>query len=203
MKTLNTVLGSAGGKKPLVSDDGSPNGDGCKCRIKQLCWVHEIRHYQKLFPFFTGQKYWQKKILYQWRKFYHLAKHYADAPPLEQKKQREQIEALFKKITTQMTGYDLLDKQLRITGKKKIRLLTFLDHPYLPIHNNQCELDLRSFVIIRKISGGTKSLAGDKSIARHLSVIQTAQKQGLDVYKTLHGLLTGTLSPSILTENIS
>jgi hypothetical protein len=79
----------------------------------------------------------------------------------------------------------------------------FLDHPYLPIHNNQCELDLRSFVILRKISGGTKSLAGDTSIARHLSIIQTAQKQALDVYQVLHGLLTGTLAPAVLTANIS
>lgn len=203
IQTVNDVLGRNGRKKPFVSDDGSPNGDGCKCPIKQLCWVHEIRHYQKLFPFFTGQKYWQKRILLQWRTFYHLAKYYAEAPPEEQKKQRKQIEKMFDMITVQSTGYDVLDKQLCITRKKRTRLLTFLDHPYLPIHNNQCELDLRSFVIIRKISGGTKSLAGDKSIARHLSIIQTAQKQGFDVYKILDGLLTGTLTPSVLTANIS
>ena len=160
-------------------------------------------HYQKLFPFFTGQKYWQKKILSQWRRFYHLAKHYGEAPPGKQQEQRRQLEELFVTITSRETGYDLLDKQLRTTGKKKERLLTFLDHPYLPIHNNQCELDLRSFVIIRRISGGTKSIAGNNSIARHLSVIQTAQKQGLDIYQTLDGLLTGKLSPAVLTANIS
>ena len=202
-QTVNQVLGRQGRKKPLVSDDGSQNGDACRCRTKQLCWVHEIRHYQKLFPFFTGQKYWQKKILSQWRTFYHLAKHYGEAPPEIQQKQRKQIEDLFDLITSQETGYDLLDKQLRTTRKKKVRLLTFLDHPYLPIQNNQCELDLRSFVIIKKISGGTKSIAGDNSIAWHLSIIQTAQKQGMDVYQILHGLLTGQLSPTILTVNIS
>jgi len=202
-ETVNQVLGRQGRKKPLVSDDGSQNGDSCKCKVKQLCWVHEIMHYQKLFPFFTGQKYWQKKILSQWRRFYHLAKHYGEAPPGKQQEQRRQLEELFVTITSRETGYGLLDKQLRTTGKKKERLLTFLDHPYLPIHNNQCELDLRSFVIIRRISGGTKSIAGNNSIARHLSVIQTAQKQGLDIYQTLDGLLTGKLSPAVLTANIS
>lgn len=202
-QTVNQVLGVQGRRKPLVSDDGSQNGDACRCKAKQLFWVHEVRHYQKLFSFFTKQKYWQRTILSQWRKFYHLAKHYGEAPPEGQKKQRKQIERLFDTITAQVTGYDLLDKQLRITKKKKERLLTFLDHPYLPIHNNQCELDLRSFVIIRKISSGTKSVVGDKSIARHLSIIHTAQKQGLDVYLTLHGLLNGNLSPSILTTHIS
>lgn len=197
---VNQILGIQGRKNPLVSDDGSPNGDSCKNKIKQLCWVHEIRHYAKLFPFFTSHKRLQRKILRQWRTFYHLAKQYG-RDPTEEKKQ--EIKHTFAKITSQVTGYDLVDKQLRLTKKKQNRLLTFLDHSYLPIHNNQCEQDLRQFVIIRKISGETKSQAGDISIARHLSVIQTAQKQALDVYATLNGLLTGSLSPQILTANIS
>ena len=57
-------------------------------------------------------------------------------------------------------------------------------------------------MIIRKISGETKSVRGDKSLERHLSIIQTAQKQGLNVFKTLHGLLTNQLSPAVLTANI-
>jgi len=97
------------------------------------------------------------------------------------------------------TGYEALNHQLSLTKQKRERLLLFLDYPFLPIHNNQCEGDLREFVIIRKISGETKSLAGDRSIERHLSVIQTARKQGLNVFETSNGLLTGTLSPAILT----
>lgn len=195
-QVMNTLLGKSGRKKPFVSDDGSPNGECLKCKDKQLCWVHEIRHYKKLFPFFNSHQKLQKNILLQWRRFYHLAKSYGRDPTQEKKKY---IEQLFEKITNQQTGYDLLDKQLRLTRKKKGRLLLFLTYPFLPIHNNQCEQDLREFVIIRKISGETKSTAGDRSIERHLSVIQTAKKQGLDVFQTLHGLLTGELSPSILT----
>lgn len=195
-RVMNKLLGSNGRKKPFVSDDGSPNGECLKCKDKQVCWVHEIRHYKKLFPFFTSHQRLQKDILLQWRKFYHLAKEYGPDPTQEKYKQ---IEQLFEKITSQQTGYDLLDKQLRLTNRKKERLLLFLKYPFLPIHNNQCEQDLREFVIIRKISGETKSTAGDRSIERHLSVIQTAKKQGLDVFQTLHGLLTGELSPAILT----
>lgn len=201
-KTLNRLLGKNGRKKPFVSDDGSPNGECLRCKDKQLCWVHEIRHYKKLFPFFNHYQTLQQKTLVQWQEFYHLAKHYGETPPEQQEKKKIEIQALFDQITSQVTGYDLLDKQLKLTMKKKGRLLLFLDHPGLPIHNNQCEQDIRPFVIIRKISGGTKSYRGDKSLARHLSVIQTAQKQGLDVYRTLHGLLTGTLTPAILTANI-
>lgn len=198
-KTLNMLLGVKGRQKPFVSDDGSPNGDGCRCKIKQLCWVHEVRHYKKLFPFFNSHKILQEDILSQWQRFYHLAKQYGHDPTEEK---RLEVETLFDHITSQTTGYDLLDKQLLLTRKKKDRLLTFLDHPELPIHNNQCEQDLREFVIQRRISHETKSVRGDRSFARHLSVIQTAQKQGLDVFKTLHGLLTGTLTPTVLTANI-
>ncbi len=201
-KTLNRLLTRAGRKKLFVSDDGSPNGESCGCRSRQLCWVHEIRHYKKLFPFFNPYQLLQQQILTEWQAFYHLAKHYAESPPEEREKKQQEIRQLFDQITSQLTGYDLLDKQLRLTRKKIDRLLLFLNHPELPIHNNQCEQDIRPFVIIRKISGGTKSYRGDKSLARHLSVIQTAQKQGLDVYKTLQGLLTGQLSPAVLTANI-
>lgn len=198
--TLNRLLGMFGRKKPFVSDDGSPNGDGLHVKHKQLCWAHEIRHYKKLFPFFNPHQKLQEHILREWREFYHLAKHYKDDPVEER---RQELEQMFDKITSQVTGYDLLDKQLRLTRKKRNRLLLFLDYPDIPIHNNQCEQDLREFVIQRKISHETKSVQGDRSIARHLSVIQTAQKQGLDVFKTLHGLLTGQLSPAILTASIS
>lgn len=200
IKTLSNLLTKRGRDKLFVSDDGSPNGDGLHCKAKQVCWVHEIRHYQKLFPFFNPHQKLQKEILSEWSSFYHLAKEYGRDPTQEK---RQEVEASFDQITSQVTGYDSLDKQLKLTRKKKIRLLTFLDYPFLPIHNNQCEIDLREFVIQRKISGETKSVAGDRSLERHLSIIQTAQKQGLDVFQTLHGFLTGQLSPTTLTVNIS
>lgn len=196
---LNQLLGKAGQKKPLLSDDGSPN-NACRCGGQQLCWVHEIRLYKKLFPYFTGYQALHTHILLQWRKFYHMAKAYGvDPPTTATEKARKDIETLFDTITAQETGYADLDKQLKLTKKKRHKLLFFLDHPYIPIQNNQCEQDLRAGVIIRKISGPTKSVAGDRSFERHLSVIQTIKKQGLPVFQTLHGLLTGQLSPSILT----
>lgn len=201
-KTLNRLLGKTGREKSFVGDDGSPNGECLKCKHKQVCWVHEIRHYKKIFPFFTPHQGLKIQILTQWQQFYHLAKHYAEAPPEKRAGDRRNIENVFDEITTQVTGCKELDKQLGLTRHKKERLLTFLDHPELPIHNNQCELDLREYVIQRNISHETKSVAGDRSIERHLSVIQTAQKQGLDIFSTLNDLLTGELSPTILTANI-
>lgn len=197
--TLQKLLGRFGRDKPYASDDGSPNGDSLTRRVRQLCWVHEIRHYQKLFPFFNPYQRLKVHILTQLSEFYHEAKDYGTDPTEGKKKH---ISDLFDQITSQVTGYDLLDKQLALTQKKKAHLLTFLDYSFLPIHNNQCEQDVREFVIQRKISGSTKSRAGDRSIERHLSIIQTAQKQGLDIFQTLHGLISGQLSPAVLTAHI-
>ena len=110
---------------------------------------------------------------------------------------------MFDQITSQTTGYDLLDKQLTLTKKKKERLLLFLDYPELPIHNNQCEMRINQAIChYQKKSVEKQNVSRDRSIERHLSIIQTAQKQGLNVFQTLHGLLIGTLSPTILTANI-
>lgn len=198
-KTLNRLLGRVGRKKALTTDDGSPNGECLMCNGKQLCWVHEIRLYKKIFPYFTMYRQEREQILSQWQRFYHLAKIYGRDPT---GKKRKEIVDLFDEITSQETGYAELNKQLRLTRNKKDRLLFFLDHPDMPINNNQCEQDLREFVIQRNISRETKSTRGDRSIARHLSVIQTAQKQRLDIFSTLHGILTGKLSASVLTANI-
>lgn len=78
-------------------------------------------------------------------------------------------------------------------------MLLFLDYPFVPIDNNQAERDLWDVVMIRNISRETKSLAEDRSIERHMSVIQTAKKQGLNVFETLHGLFTRELPISMLT----
>jgi len=193
---MNGLLGKHGRKKLYVSDDGSPNGGKLKIKRKQLCWIHEDRHYLKLSPRLKIHKEKVQMVITQLLEFYHSAKDYGEKPTTEGKRK---LRSMFDSITKQKTGYEALDKQLILTKRKRDRLLLFLDYPFVPIHNNQCEQDLREFVIIRKISGETKSLAGDRSIERHLSVIQTAKKQGLNVFETLNGLLTGTLSPVVLT----
>ncbi|HEY4964371.1 MAG TPA: transposase [Candidatus Saccharimonadales bacterium] len=199
-KITTMLLGKHGRKKIYLSDDASPNGNKLQIIRKQLCWIHEIRHYLKFTPRFKLQREQLKTVTAQWREFYHEAKAYGQQPTQAKK---DTIRNLFDKITTQVTGYEQLDTQLALTKKKRKKLLLFLTYPIVPIQNNQAERDVRDFVIMRKISGETKSLKGDRSIERHLSIIQTARKQGLNVYETLHGLLTETLSLSVLTANIS
>ncbi len=195
-EVMNNLLGKQGRKKLFVSDDASPNGGKLKIKRKQLCWIHEDRHYLKLCPKLKIHRDKLQMVITQLLEFYHLAKEYGQNPTAEGKKK---LRNMFDAITLQRTGYDALDHQLSLTTRKRDRLLLFLDYPFLPIQNNQCEQDVRDVVMIRNISRETKSLAGDRSIERHMSVIQTARKQGLNVFETLHGLLTEELPLSVLT----
>jgi len=196
MMIMEKVLKKTGMLKRLITDDHSAYGRLLLVTIKQLCWVHEIRHYLKLKPCF---KMHQKKLetvideLWEW---YKLAANYVRGPTKEVK---HHLAYRFMEITNQRTGYEELDERLKLTGKKQTRLLHFLGHPGLPIQNNQAERDLRKAVLIRKLSGGTKSKEGNRSFERHMSVIETIKKQGLNVFDTFHGLITGQLDPCVLT----
>jgi hypothetical protein len=83
-------------------------------------------------------------------------------------------------------------------------LFTFVRDPRVPPTNNAAERALRSIVVSRKISGGTRSAAGSTTRMTLYSVCATAQLRGLDPAAALeHVLLTRTLptpppdSPSI------
>lgn len=192
------VLGKKGRGKILISDDHGANGSKLTIKDKQLCWIHEIRHYNKLTPQLRAHRIEVDQIIDQLWQFYQKAKDYGRDPT---RAKRQQVETLFDQITNQEVNYDRLTRRLKLTRKKKSRLLTFLKHPDIPIHNNLAERDLREVVIQRKISRETKSKVGDKSLARHLSIIQTIRKQNLNLFDTLHGLLNDQISPFVLTRN--
>jgi transposase len=191
-----TLLGKRGMNKPYISDGASPNGQRLNVNEKQLCWWHEIGLYLKLEPVTSTNKKIVAEVLNQLWQLYKQTTRYARDPTSLRKK--ELIDA-FDRIVEQRTGYDALDKRFRLTKKKKDRLLLFLKYPWLPIHNNEAERSIRKIVVIRNVSRETKSKYGDRALERHVSIMHTARKQGLDVFQTLHGLLTGTLSPFVLT----
>jgi len=193
--TVSRFLGKAGRKLPFVSDDASCYGKLLMVLYKQLCWLHEIRHYLKLDPRLAQHKKIHEKAIGQLWEFYQQAKAYCLDPTDEAK---AVLQAQFIEIFTQKTGYTALDHQYGLTLKKIKRLLVFLDHPFVPIQNNESEQGVRDAVMIRVISRETKSTAGDRSLERHLSIIQTAKKQGLNVFDTVYGLLNDTVPPSVL-----
>ena len=80
----------------------------------------------------------------------------------------------------------------RLTGrlrKYRGKLTTFLHKEEVDATNNAAERALRPAVVMRKITGGSRSEAGAQAWAILASVMETAAQQGRDVLETLKSLL--------------
>jgi transposase len=69
----------------------------------------------------------------------------------------------------------------------------------VPFTNNMAERSIRNAKVKQKVSGGFRSEAGAKNFAKISSVIDTATKQGLGVFKTVSQVFAGSL-PSIFND---
>lgn len=69
-------------------------------------------------------------------------------------------------------------------------LLTFVADPAVPADNNAAERNLRSLVVQRKISGGTRSPQGSRTAMTLASLFGTWQAQGINSFTALRQLLT-------------
>ena len=66
------------------------------------------------------------------------------------------------------TKWSDLNEALELIHKNAKRLLMVLDYPFIPLHTNLSENDIREVVKKRNISGGTESDLGRKSTEIHL-----------------------------------
>jgi hypothetical protein len=89
------------------------------------------------------------------------------------------------------TDADRLAARLRKYGP---RLTTFLHNPQVDGTNNAAERALRPAVIMRKITGGSRSQAGARAWAILASILRTAQQQGREVVETIKTLLQAAWS---------
>jgi hypothetical protein len=58
-----------------------------------------------------------------------------------------------------------------------------LTHPYVPLHNNDAELAARKEIRYRDISFQTRTQRGTQAKNTFFTIIQTAQKLGLNSYE--------------------
>jgi transposase len=80
----------------------------------------------------------------------------------------------------------------RLAGRLKkyqAKLTTFLHKKQVDGTNNAAERAIRPAVVMRKITGGSRSEAGAKAWSIVASVMRTAEQQGRDVLETIKALL--------------
>jgi hypothetical protein len=150
---------------------------------QMLCWVHEGRHYTKLIPYVHYHRQLLKDFKKQFWQFYRQLLAYKTEPSAPQ---ADRLRAEFDTIFGQKTGYDDLDHRIAKTLAKKDRLLTVLDFPYLPLHNNPAELAARQRVRKRDISFAPRTPDGVQAWDTFNTLTETAKKLGVNFYAYIH-----------------
>ena len=164
-----------------------------------LCWVHEIRHYKKLMPKTPIFQQITQDFLGKLSKFYKSLKEYKKNPTADE---YLNIENEFENLFSTTTGYLDLDDRIKKTYRKKEQLLTVLDFPQVPLHNNDAELGARARVRYRDVSLHTITLAGTKAVDSYLTIVYSAIKLGVNPYKHITDMITNNSSWISLAQRI-
>lgn len=83
------------------------------------------------------------------------------------------------------TPGDVLEEIIKKVKRQQPRILTFVEHPDVPFHNNYAEYLIRIGVLKRKISGGSVSAEGAESYAILLSIYVTCKLRDVSFPKYL------------------
>ena len=84
---------------------------------------------------------------------------------------------------------NILAEIIKKVKRQQPRILTFVEHPGVPFHNNYAEYLIRIGVIKRKISGGSVSAQGAEAYAILLSIYVTCKLRGFSFPKYLKASL--------------
>jgi hypothetical protein len=147
-----------------------------------LCWVHDARPYRKLSPRSPYHRRLLAEFMDRYWSFYQQLKEYRAADLLKQKASENRLVEQFGKLFNSTSDYGELQIRMNRTYANRKQLLTFLDQPAIPLHNNSAERGARRVVRKRDISLHTSSDQGTIVRDSFLSVIETARKLGVNVF---------------------
>lgn len=157
------------------------------------CWAHLLRKAQGLADSMdlTAVEFGRLTLdilkicmnaVYDWRK---------ESYPLEK------TDVITKKLNSILEDFKMVCEKYGGMSHEKTKALAkeflndwdaifrILQHPYLPLTNNEAERGLRPWVLLRKICFGSKSGKGTKTFTLLASVIGTCQKRAVDSLKFL------------------
>ena len=164
-----------------------------------LCWIHAERVINRLIPLNDGHEKavnWVREQIWQ---LYADIKCYKINPESDQ---AEEIRARFEELCRTITCYETLNQALKRLGDNQHELLRVLDKPWIPLHNNLSERDIRDYVKKRKISGSTRSEARRKNRDTFASLKKTCRKNGISFWRYLRDRISGASQIPRLSELI-
>ncbi len=164
-----------------------------------LCWIHAERVFVRIIPLNETHRKEQQWVRTQIWDLYADLKAYKAAPSEALK---EDINARFEELCTTRTRFATLGQALKRLHRNKSELLLVLEKPWLPIHNNLSEGDIREYVKKRKISGSTRSDLGRQCRDTFTSLKKTCRKHGISFWDYLKDRVSGKNSIPSLAEYI-
>ena len=148
-----------------------------------LCWVHDGRHYKRLDPIFPIHEKKLKEFRKRYWEYYReLHKYKRNHPSILANSLSDKFDTLF----STKTGYDELDKRIAKSKAKKRELLTVLNHPEIPLHNNLSENGARVQKRREDVSLHTITEAGTKAKDTMMSIVETCKKHGVSSYQYIY-----------------
>ncbi len=178
------ILGNQEGKT-IIEDRFSAYNElarvsGCK---QQICWAHLLRNSKDLAEHYPEAKYIHKRMKYIYR---NATKLNHKASEQEKEKLLHWIDLIALRNYRSTEVYKFVKSVYRYHRENLFR---FVDNPEIESTNNRAEQGLRHGVVIRKISGGSRSENGAEITGRLLSVLQTIKMQTSNPYQGLLNLL--------------
>ena len=156
--------------------------------LNGLCWVHEERHYRKLVPVSEAERAEVEEVRSAIWDFYEVLKGYKLKPTIcMQRELKERFSAVF---STQYES-QVLNALLANTRSRQEGLLLVLRYPTIPLHNNDCERDIREYAKKRKISGSSRSADGRRARDTFVSLKKTCKKHGVSFWCYLKDRIVG------------
>ncbi len=165
-----------------------------------LCWVHEGRHYKKLNPLFKKHKKATDDFIEQFWEYYRKLVAYKKEPT---SKLATELRTEFETLFSTKTGYEKLDKQIKITSKKIESLLLVLRYPFIPLHNNPAENMARRQARTRDIHLHTMSNDGTIAKDALATVVGTAKKLSVNIFDYIFDRITKKFEMISLAELIT
>lgn len=153
-----------------------------------MCWVHAERGIKSLSPMNALQQKavdWARNEIWE---IYDALLSYKAASSDEIK---TSITERFNTFCNTRTDYEALNLRLKKFQSNRDELLLVLEHPNIPLHNNQSESDIREYVKRRKISGSTRSDEGRRCRDTFASLKKTAMKLGIGFWDYLIDRING------------
>ncbi len=163
--------------------------------LHQRCWVHLLRDVHKLKEQCRtrGVLEWAKQL----RTLYDKAKAFSSECPRARRAARLGFQAELLQVAVPYVNACLPQSVLaKRLVQFEAELFTFVEHPQVPSENNAAERSVRPRVIARKISGGTRSSAGSKTMAVLSSLFETWRLRGENGLEACRGMLIASQKPA-------